>query len=159
MNGKIFVSGLLIIAAIVGISIYYLQVYGFYDDIDPQSGLGDLIVTTDQGQSRALVASDFQGIDSTSSPLRYRSCFKLSADQAVDLVPFDAPTPLIGPKWFKCFSAGDLDADLSNGAAQAYLAQKDIAPGIDRVIAIYPDGTAFAWHQLNETAEEKKVLE
>ncbi len=37
----------------------------------------------------------------------------------------------------------------------AFLGEKDIRDGgVDRVIAVYPDGRAFAWHQLNEKYDE-----
>ena len=39
---------------------------------------------------------------------------------------------------------------LENEQAIAYLAQANIHDGVDRVVAIFDDGRAFAWHQLNE---------
>ena len=64
---------------------------------------------------------------------------------------YDAPTPLIAPGWFDCFDAMQIGAELEAGAAMAFLSEPDIHPGVDRVVAVFPDGRAFAWHQLNES--------
>ena len=67
---------------------------------------------------------------------------------------YEKPTPLIAPSWFSCFNAKQIGADLENGAAVAFLSEENIHPGVDRVIAVYPDGRAFAWQQLNESADQ-----
>jgi hypothetical protein len=36
------------------------------------------------------------------------------------------------------------------GEALAFLSEPNIHPGVDRVVAVFPDGRAFAWHQLNQ---------
>jgi hypothetical protein len=36
----------------------------------------------------------------------------------------------------------------------AFLSQADISKGVDRVVAVFADGRAFAWHQLNDTYKE-----
>ena len=36
-------------------------------------------------------------------------------------------------------------------AMVAFLSVADITRGVDRVVAVFPDGQAFAWHQLNDT--------
>ena len=67
---------------------------------------------------------------------------------------YDKATPLNGPGWFECFNAASIGKDLETGAAVAFLSEHDIHPGVDRVVAIYPDGRAFAWQQLNDEAEK-----
>ena len=76
-----------------------------------------------------------------------------------DTETFPQPTPLIGPRWFSCFDAGTLSADLASGAAKAYLSQPEIRPDVDRVIAVYPDGRAYGWHQLNDKTPERGVMD
>ncbi|MDO5621319.1 MAG: DUF6446 family protein [Paracoccus sp. (in: a-proteobacteria)] len=159
MNGKIVGSMLLLVAALTAAAVWYLQVYGFYEDVTELHDTQAITLTLPDGQSAPLPITDFRGIDATSSPLRYRACFAVDVAQAEAAAPYDAPTPLNGPNWFKCYSARALTADLASGAAHAYLAQRDIRPGVDRVIAVYPDGRAFAWHQLNDSAEERRVIE
>ena len=55
--------------------------------------------------------------------------------------------------WATCYDADPFGSDLEAGAATALLGRRDITRGVDRVVAIYPDGRAFAWHQVNGTLE------
>jgi hypothetical protein len=69
-------------------------------------------------------------------------------------VPYPEATPLIAPDWFDCFDAPAIGAALEAGEAQAILSQPEVRPGADRVIAVFPDGRAYAWHQWNGSLEE-----
>ena len=71
---------------------------------------------------------------------------------------YEKPTPLIGPSWFDCFDAGTLTEDLEGGAAAAFLGQRNIKPGVDRVVAVYPDGRGFAWNQLNGSIGDDQTI-
>ncbi|MFV0293122.1 MAG: DUF6446 family protein [Paracoccus sp. (in: a-proteobacteria)] len=158
--GKILASMLVLSALMTGIVVYYLQVHGFYEPVEEFAGAREIQVINDDMQPMALAVSDFRGIDSDSSPLRYRSCFLLDDPaQLANARPYGNATPLVGPGWFSCFSAKGLTGDLEAGSAKAYLVEENIHHAVDRVMAVYPDGRAFAWHQLNESAEEKKVIE
>ncbi len=159
MNGRIVASGLILSAALAGLVMYYLQVYGFYEEVQELTGDHQIVLTDAAGQSAPLAITDFKGIDADSSPLRFRACFTLSPQAVAQAPAYAAPTPLNGPKWFQCYNARAIGADLESGAARAVLSQANIHPGVDRVIAVYPDGRAFAWHQLNASAEEKKGIE
>ncbi|MBU3032068.1 DUF6446 family protein [Paracoccus marinaquae] len=158
-QGKIAVSFLILSAVLTALAVYYLQVYGYYEEIDELAGAESLLLTTQDGSTRPIRIGDFKGIDADSSPLRYRACFTVDPAALADARPYPGPTPLIGPNWFQCYSAKGVGRDLESGAAEAFLSQAEIRPGVDRVIAVYPDGRGFAWHQLNENAEEKKVIE
>ena len=158
-TGKIMAASIVISALLMGGVVWYMQVYGYYDYIDPQQGAQFLQITGQDGTLRPLPVADFEGIDADSSPLRYRSCFQLDPAPLADAQLYEKPTPLVGPSWFDCFSAGPLTRDLAAQTSRAYLLEQDIQPGFDRVMAVYPDGRAFAWHQLNGSAEEKKVIE
>ncbi|MDO5529999.1 MAG: DUF6446 family protein [Paracoccus sp. (in: a-proteobacteria)] len=156
--GRLAVIGLVALTVIAGAAAWYLQVYAYYERLGPEAAR-DLTLTTPEGEIVPLEVAGFEGIDSTSSPLRYRACFD-AARAALDAAqPYEGATPLVGPGWFGCFDAGALTADLASGAAEAYLSAHEIRPAVDRVIAIYPDGRGFAWHQLNENAEESRVIE
>lgn len=152
MNGRV-VGGILIICAlIVGASIYYLQVYAFYEPVDPGS-VPMTLVPQGAGQPQRVDVADLQAIDASSSPLRFRACFTLAESVAALAQRYKAypkAEPLIAPGWFDCFDAAAIGAALETGAATAFLSQRNIADGVDRVIAVYADGRAFAWHQLNE---------
>ena len=55
--------------------------------------------------------------------------------------------------------ADQIGHDLETGAALAYLSQPEIHPDVDRVIAVYPDGRAYGWHQLNDKTPERGVMD
>ncbi|MBA4489863.1 DUF6446 family protein [Paracoccus sp. S1E-3] len=158
--GKIMASMIVLSALLAGLAVYYLQVYGFYTPVDEAAGAAELHAVADDMQPIPLAVTEFRGIDAESSPLRYRSCFRITDMSALENArPFDGATPLVGPNWFSCFSAKALTADLESGAATAYLGQSEIHPDVDRVIAVYPDGRAFAWHQINDKTPERGVMD
>jgi len=103
-----------------------------------------------------IAVSDAQGIDATSSPLRYRACFTAKdplPSLSATYTPYPSATPLNAPSWFTCFDAGAITQALADGQAVAFLGQTNILPNsgnvqVDRVIAVFPDGQAFAWNQL-----------
>ena len=55
---------------------------------------------------------------------------------------------MIAPKWFNCFDAEAIGADIESGDARAVLLHRNIAEGVDRIAALYTDGRGFVWHQL-----------
>jgi Family of unknown function (DUF6446) len=156
VNGKI-VAGFLVISGLVaGAAIYWLQIYAFYEPVEVSSPQAAISLTTVTGVTEPLLTADFTGIDADSSPLRFRGCFTTPTSLATlteTYATYDAPTPLIGPPWFKCFDAGALTDDLASGTAVAFLGQAGIHAGVDRVVAVYPDGRAFAWNQLTKVQD------
>lgn len=159
-SGQWAVIALLASAVAVGGGIFYAQQYGFYKPIDPQSDrAGVMIVGREDGAPRPLAVRAFQGVDAGSSPIRYRACFTTDVPAEGEAMPYPEPTPLVAPGWFDCFDAGQLTADLASGAAMAYLSASDIRPDVDRVVAIYPDGRAFAWHQYNQKTPDRGVMD
>ncbi len=160
--GKFLVAFTLISALAAGAAIYYLQVYAFYEPVtlsDTPSMQGETqirLTSLTSGAPEPILVDDFQGIDADSSPLRFRACFKTPNSIAMlseTYVPYENPVPLIAPDWFGCFDAKQLGQDLKNGLAVAFLGEENIEYGIDRVIAVYDDGRAYVWHQINECGE------
>jgi hypothetical protein len=150
VNGKYLVIGLAGSAAIAGAAMWYLQVHAFYDRLPDTTVLR---VTTEAGP-QPLSLSAFQGIDATSSPLRFRACVTLAQPgELASAVPATKPDPLTAPGWFDCFDAAAIGGALQRGEAVAWLSEREIHRGVDRIIAVYPDGRAFAWQQLNGTLE------
>lgn len=145
MNMSRIAAGSLVLSGLVaGGAMYYLQVYGYYETLTPQSRYE---VAAESGTTR-LSISAFEGIDSFSSPLRYRACFTLSGDVPA-LVDYDGGEPLNAPGWFDCFDAAQIGADLEDGTARAVLVEASTPYGFDRVMALYPDGRAYVWPQIN----------
>ena len=48
---------------------------------------------------------------------------------------------------------------LPGDAARAILGQSEVRPDVDRVIAVYPDGRAFGWQQINDKTPERGVMD
>jgi hypothetical protein len=152
MTGRAVILATLILALIAGAALYYLQVYAYYTEVAAEEAGGVRMTLAATGVAEDIPFADFRGIDSNSSPIRFRACFTTplaEADLAARFVPYPDPTPLIAPGWFDCFDAEAIGAALESGEARAYLGVGDIRWGIDRVVAILPDGRGFAWHQIN----------
>lgn len=156
MNGKIIGSFVVITALIAGVAMYWLQVYAFYDEVSADSAEMTM-VNIATGQPEPVLIEGFEGIDGSSSPIRYRSCFTLplrTGTLTETYEPYPDPTPLTAPGWFDCFDAVAIGSALERGEAFAFLSQREIHDGVDRVVAVFPDGRAFAWHQLNEKYQD-----
>jgi hypothetical protein len=156
MSGKIIGIVLLSLGLLAGATMYWLQVYAFYDDVAlaEDGGSVTLKLTTSEGATLDLPAREFRGIDADSSPIRFRACFVADLPPDTDLAVYPDALPLNAPGWFDCFDAAAIGADLAAGAATAFLGEENVLYGIDRVLAIYPDGRAYAWHQINRCGED-----
>lgn len=153
--GRIAIVVILVLALIAGAALYYLQVYAYYDEVQPTPNAVQLTSLT-SGAPEPIPFDDFTGINSDSSPIRYRACFTTPLSQALlseTYVIVDTAEPLVAPGWFDCFDAAQIGDDLTAGDAIAFLGTENIQYGIDRIVAVYPDGRAFAWHQINECGE------
>lgn len=161
MNGKFPAVVLLLAALGAGGGVWYAQEYGFYESIDPAGpGAAVTALSAADGGALDLPVADLEGIDATSSPLRWRACFRLTEPPLPDsLTPYQGATPLNGPNWFDCYDAEQIGADLASGAAVAVMGTPEIRPDVDRVLAIYPDGRAFGWHQYNDKTPERGVMD
>ena len=155
MMGRVMVAIIVVAALITGASIYYLQVYAYYDTLSSPGPDGVTLVATDATDPLSLPVRDFQGIDSDSSPIRYRACFVTdpAAPALVRAELYPNAEPRVAPGWFDCFDAAAIGAAIEDGTARAYLAVRDVHYGIDRVAAILPDGRGFEWHQINRCGE------
>lgn len=153
MNGKFIVVFIVVAAVLAGGGVYWLQLFAFYEDVALQSDGGEVTMrVTTPSDVRDLTALNFRGIDADSSPIRFRACFEAEIDPS-QAVSYPKAAPLVAPGWFDCFDAVDIGSDIENGAAIAVLGEGNVHFGIDRVLAVYPDGRVFAWHQINECGE------
>ena len=150
MSGNVFVVLLLSFSFLFGLTLWYFQNYAYYQ----KNQLSELSVKLALNEGIELVKlNNVQSINSKTSPLKFRSCFELKHDFLKSVEKYSSyadATPLRAPGWFKCFDVKSLTADLKSGFAKSYLSIANIEYGIDRVIAVYPNGTAYSWHQINE---------
>lgn len=115
------------------------------------------MIRVNDGLPENIDAQNFTGIDAPTSPLKLRGCFTVvnSFGYLTETYEiYDDATPLKAPSWFDCFDYETLTDDIESGDAIAFLAGKDVANGIDRVVAVYGDGRAFVWQQLNDKFKE-----
>ena len=155
MNGKLVAGFIVIFALATGAMIYWLQEYAFYTEASFQPGSEIDLTLLETGQPEAILADNVQGIDADSSPLRFRACFHTPLSQGMlteTYRAYDGAEPLIAPSWFDCFDAVKIGEALEKGEALAFLSQSNIAPDIDRVVAVFADGRAYAWHQFHPGA-------
>ena len=155
--GKIIGGGIVVIAVAAGLAMYWLQEYAFYEEVAFQSGQEISLTLIDSGVAEPIMASQITGIDADSSPLRFRACFTtpMSLPMLTETYRiYEGADPLNAPGWFDCFDAGIIGAALESGEALAFLSEAGIKPGVDRVVAVFPDGRAFAWHQFSPDAAE-----
>ena len=157
MSGKILVVFFVLVALVGGGGMYYLQVYGYYTEVQAR-GEGDVMLTSiTSGEPEAILYDGFEAIDADSSPLRYRACFTTPLSQALLTETFefyDDPVPTVAPGWFDCFDAEAVGAALEEERAIAFLGTANIVYGFDRVVAVTEDGKGFVWHQLNICGEK-----
>ena len=156
MNGKL-VGGFIVGSAfLAGAAVWYLQTYYFYVLPDP-AGVEIKMTSIAEGVPEAIPVDGLRVIDATSSPIRFRACFVTPLSLATLTETYrlyDQPIPLNAPGWFDCFDAGRIEEALASGAALAFLGDPDVAPGVDRVVAVFENGEAFAWQQLRSGEEE-----
>jgi len=154
MSGKILGTIIMLSALIAGIGLYYLQVYGFYEEV-PASDVE--LVSINTGAPEAIITDGFEGIDADSSPIRFRACFTTPASLAMLTESFelvDDVDPRNAPDWFACFDAAAIAAELQAGTALTFLGGKNVHYGVDRIVAITQDGRGYVWHELNDCGEK-----
>ncbi len=149
-------GGMLAFTAVFAAALWYFQNYAYYSVTTPKDYAIRLTLNSG-GAPVPILAGDFTVLDAGTSPLKYRACFHVG--NSIPMLTetykvFEAATPLKPPSWFTCFDSEQISDDLSSGEAIAFLSERNILDGVDRVVAVYGDGRAFAWHQLNEKYAE-----
>ena len=156
MNGRTVGIILILSGLVAGVGIYWAQIYAFYEPVE--ANVEDVQLTGLVSQMAEPVPHEnFKGIDAGSSPLRYRACYDIGLSLATlteTFVLYDDPVPLEAPGWFDCYDADEVGAALETGEALAFLGEANVTYGIDRVVAVFRDGRARAWHQINRCGEE-----
>lgn len=155
--GRLAAGFLVVIGALGGVAMWYLQVHAFYEPVAFQPGDEIRLTPIVSDQPEPIIAEGVTGIDSDSSPIRFRACFTTPLSLAMlteTYVAYEGAEPLIAPGWFDCFDAEAIGTALERGEALAFLSEAGIHKGVDRVVAVFPDGRAFAWHQLNDSPED-----
>ncbi|MEP1768543.1 MAG: DUF6446 family protein [Sulfitobacter sp.] len=156
MNGKIVGVFIVVSSLIVGAALYYLQVYGFYQEVDaPAEGI--TLVSIANNEAEIIPQESYRAIDADSSPIRYRACFTTPYSLALLTETFqmvEDVEPRNAPNWFDCFDAKAIGDELKAGTALTFLGAKNVHFGVDRIVAITEDGRGYVWHELNDCGEK-----
>ena len=156
MNGKIVGLAIVLSALIAGGTLYYLQVYGFYEEVTAE--VDEVRLTPLGGETpQPILAENITAIDAESSPIRFRACFTTTSSLAMlteTYQGFDRAIPRNAPDWFDCFDAAAIAAALDAGTALAFLGEKNVDFGVDRIVAVTEDGRGYIWHELNDCGEK-----
>lgn len=150
-------SGLL-----AGFGLVYLQNYAGWAELDAAQ-VGEVqLQTVATGELDAIVIENVKGLDTVeegvrlSGALSFRACFTTPQSLAMLTETFvikDDPEPLTSPRWFDCYDAREVGRALENDEAVAFKGAENISYGVDRVVAVFPDGRGFVWHELNPCGE------
>ncbi len=145
-----------------GVLMYYQLVYAGYAELTPAE-VGEVqLVSVVSGEPEPFLYENLKAIDTVEEGVRlsgaisFRACFDVPQSQATLTETFeilDSAEPLNAPSWFDCFDAREIGEALEAGTAIAFMSEPNISYGVDRVVAVLPDGRGFAWHQLNACGE------
>lgn len=153
-----FLAALIVVCAVgAGGGMYYLQVYGYYEEVELHPGEDVVLLPQDAEQAVAIAYNDFEAIDASSSPIRYRACFTTHltrGELAQTYTVSGQHQPRIAPGWFECFDAQEIGAALELGTATAFLSVKNISYGVDRIVAVTDEGKGYVWHELNNCGKK-----
>ena len=152
MNAGRFAVGFIVLtAALGGVFLWYTAERAFYEPVVFTPGAEIRLVPLAGDQPEPIVVAGIEGTDAASSPIKFRACFTTPLSLAMlteTYRPYDGAVPLNAPALFPCFDAATIGRALETGEALAFLSEPGIHPGVDRVVAVFADGRAYAWHQL-----------
>lgn len=154
MNAARIILGVMVIVAVIaGGFLWYTAERAYYEPVLFQPGQEIRLVPLTSDQPEPILVEGIEGIDAASSPIKFRACFRTPLSLAMlteTYRVYPAAEPLVAPSGFDCFDAEAIAKALESGDAIAFLSEPNIRPGVDRVVAVYSDGRAVAWNQLNE---------
>lgn len=156
-TGRLAVGFIVVASLIYGAGFWYTAERAYYEPVAFAPGAEVRLVPLSSGQPEAIVVGAIEGIDAESSPIKFRACFTTPLSLAMlseTYTPYPAAEPLVAPREFDCFDAKAIALALESGEALAFLSEPNIHPGVDRVVAVFADGRAFAWQQLNGSLGE-----
>lgn len=156
---RFWIVGILGFAFVGGAFMYYNLVYAGYAELNAAE-VGEIqLISVVTGEPEPILLENVNGIDTVKDGVRlsgaisFRACFETPLSLAMlseTYVIMDDAVPLTAPSWFDCFDAQDIGLALEQGSGIAFMSVPNISYGVDRVVAVLPDGRGFAWHQLNE---------
>ena len=118
---------------------------------DPESVLHDIKLTQQSNNLPIKILINDKPISAYSTDAKfYNSCFNVitTIDQlSSKYVKSNNPAPSKPLGNMACYNYDQLKEDIKSGVANSFIGEENIINGIDRIIAVYSDGRAYAWHQ------------
>ncbi len=118
---------------------------------DPDHALHDINLTPITGDAPESMLIEGQPIVAFSTDAKfYYACFQTPMSfglltETYEISDNALPAKPLGD--MACYNQEKIAMDVASGEALSLVGQRNIVDGIDRIIAVYPDGRAFAWHQ------------
>jgi hypothetical protein len=158
VSGKIIAIGIVMISLIFGAVVYYAQVYYFYEPVAANGTDDVVLLNLVSGTPEPILYENFEAIDASSSPIRYRACFDTPMSIPMLTETYElyegGEGPRNAPDWFDCFDAAAIGAEIEAGTALVFTSQRNIEYGIDRVTAITNDGRGYVWEEINACGDK-----
>ncbi|MBL9047351.1 MAG: histidine kinase [Tabrizicola sp.] len=155
--GRTLAGAIVASAAVAGAFLWYTAERAYYVPVSFAPGAEIRLVSVASGQAEPILVNGINGVDAESSPIKFRACFTTPTSLATLTETYEvypSAEPLNAPSNFPCFDAEAIGKALHTGEAVAFLSEPEIHKGVDRVVAVFPDGRAFAWQQLNDTYKD-----
>lgn len=147
---------------LAGFGMWYLMSYAGWAELDALE-VGEIqLQAVDTGELTPILSENVKGLDTVEDGVRlsgdisFRACFTTPTpliELMQDYAAMPDPVPLTSPSWFDCYNAQEVGAALEEGEAVAFIGPQNITYGVDRVVAVFPDGRGYVWHQLNACGE------
>lgn len=123
--------------------------------VTPEAALSpasfELKLTPNGGAPETVAALNPVAAADQNDPLSFRACFEVEMSMALATETYEVVENVTPDgSGLDCFNADQIRDDVASGAALALLGEAGIAPNIDRMVALYDDGRAYAWHQRSD---------
>jgi hypothetical protein len=114
---------------------------------------GDVVISltpVNGGLPEAILQEGMMIASDSAAPNSLWACFTTPLSMALLTESYevvDGIAPQNPANSLPCFDAEQLKEAVSTGQAVAFLGERNVLPGVDRIVAVYQDGRALAWHQ------------
>ncbi len=155
--GRVAVVFIVLTAFLGGVALWYTAERAFYEPVVFTPGAEIRLVPLTSDQPEPILVGAIEGTDAASSPIKFRACFTTPMSLAMLTETYRiyaGAVPLVAPASFGCFDAEAIGKALESGEALAFLSDPEIHKGVDRVVAVFADGRAYAWHQTNASLKD-----
>ena len=102
------------------------------------------------GAPEEILQEDVQATSDNALPDSLWACFKTPLSMGLlseSYVVAETIAPTNPASHLPCFDAEEVKSAVESGQAVAFMGEKDVFPGSDRIVAVFQDGRAVMWTQ------------